>query len=98
MSEPRKCFYIPADAYVDGKGYVPSVVTEGEPGHAPLVGSGSHAEPWYWGHTYEEANTIAAKENERLGLTPDDVLNIVLSSMTAAPSEVNQPLKGTTLL
>lgn len=81
---PRKCFFIPTDAHVEGQGFVPSLVTEGEAGHAPLVGSGAFAEPWYWGATYEEACEHAAKENERLGLTPDEVSAIVLSSMGAS--------------
>jgi hypothetical protein len=80
-STPRKCFYIPADAHVDGKGFVPSMVTENEPGHAPLVGNGEFAEPWYWGLTLDKANAIAARENERLGLTADDVTEIIVSSM-----------------
>jgi hypothetical protein len=79
----RTCFYIPTDAYVDGKGFIPSVVTEGEPGHAPLAGNGDLAQPWYWGMTYDEAKAHAEAENAKLGLTPDDISDIVLSSMTA---------------
>lgn len=82
MPESRTCFYIPNDAYVEGKGFIPSLVTENEPGHAPLVGNGEFAEPWYWGQTYKEATAIAAAENAKLGLTPDDVTAILLSSMT----------------
>lgn len=78
---PRTCFYIPPDAFVEGKGFIPSIVTENEPGHAPLVGSGDLAQPWYWGLTYEEANAFAAGENERRGLTADDVTEIIASSM-----------------
>lgn len=80
----RTCFFIPLDSYVEGKGFIPSVVTENEPGHAPLVGSGEFAEPWYWGHTYDEARTVADAENAKLGLTPDDVTIIILSSMGAS--------------
>lgn len=83
MSEPRQCFYIPADAHVDGKGFVPSLVTEGEPGHAPLVGSGAFAQPYYWGDTYDKAKATAETENTKLGLTPDDVAEIIISSMRA---------------
>lgn len=81
MTTARQCFFIPVDAHVPGKGYVPSIVTEGEPGHAPLVGNGEHAEPWYWGQTYHEASQIAAVENHKLGLSHEDVAAIVLSSM-----------------
>lgn len=76
----RKCFYIPIEQF-DDNGYIPSVVTEGEPGHAPLTGNGKFASPWYWGKTYEAATEFAAKENAFLGLTPEDVLDIIGSSM-----------------
>jgi hypothetical protein len=82
-TKPRICFYVPPDAYVDGKGFVPSVVTEGEAGHAPLAGNGEFAQPYYWGTTYDEAKAHAEAENTKLGLTPDDVSAIILSSMSA---------------
>jgi hypothetical protein len=78
---PRRCFYIPPDAYVEGRGFVPSMVTENEPGHAPLGGSGEYSQPWYWGADYVTATAIADTENRRLGLTPEDVAAIVISSM-----------------
>ena len=81
---PRRCFYVPADAYVEGKGFVPSLVIEGEAGHAPLSGNGDFAQPYYWGSTYDEATAHAAAENARIGLTPDDVTDIILSSMRAS--------------
>jgi hypothetical protein len=83
-TEPRKCFFIPSDAYVEGKGFIPSIVTENEPGHAPLVGNGDFAQPYYWGDTYDEAKAIAEAENTKLGLTPSDVSSIVISSMRAS--------------
>jgi hypothetical protein len=83
-TEPRTCFYISPDSYVDGKGFVPSVVTENEPGHAPLTGNGDFAQPYYWGDTYDKAKATAEAENTKLGLTPDDVTTIVLSSMRAS--------------
>jgi hypothetical protein len=83
----RRCFYIPPDAYVEGHGFIPSMVTEGEPGHVPLAGNGQFAQPWYWGHTIEKAREIAAKENERLGLSPDDVATIIASSFGANTGE-----------
>ena len=90
MTEPRKCFYIPDDQF-DENGYIPSLVTEGEPGHAPLKGNGAHASPWYWGKTYEEAMTVCVKENERLGISPEDAARIVLSSMNADDSGLLEP-------
>lgn len=80
----RKCFYIPVDQHVPGKGYVPSLVTENEAGHAPLTGQGELSEPWFWGDDYEKACEIARQENARLGLTEDDVQEIIESSVAAS--------------
>lgn len=80
--QKRSAFYVDETMKTE-HGYVPSLVTEGEPGHAPLVGNGDHASPWYWGQDIETARRVAAEANAQLGLTPQDVLEIVLSSMTA---------------
>lgn len=85
MTKPRQCFYIPIEQF-DEHGYIPSLVTEGEPGHAPLTGNGRHATPWYWGRTYEEAVAVCERENANLGLSPEDALEIVTSSMFGASS------------
>jgi hypothetical protein len=76
----RKCFYIPADAFVEGRGFVPSLVVEGEAGHSPLTG-GPGGTPWYWGMTYEFACQIANEQNARLGVTPEEALDIIASSV-----------------
>jgi hypothetical protein len=86
-ASPRTCFYIPPDQY-DENGWIPSVVTEGEPGHAPLKGNGPCASPWYWGKTLEAAQATAERENARLGLSRDEALAIVLSSLR---TDLNHP-------
>lgn len=84
MTEKRQCFFVDPESYVEGKGYIPSLITEGEPGHAPLTGDpAKHQTPWYWGQTYEEAVNICKAQNEQMGLTPDDVMDIIGSSMRA---------------
>jgi hypothetical protein len=81
---PRKCFYIPPTGFVEGHGYVPSVVVEGEPGHTPLMGNGTCAAPYYWGMTFEAACEEAQRQNARLGISPSDAIEIVLSSQAAS--------------
>lgn len=81
--EKRWCFYIPRGQCNDN-GYIPSVVTEAEAGHAPLIGSGELSEPWYWGSTYEEAVALARKYNLERGLSDEDVDEIVVSSVAAS--------------
>jgi hypothetical protein len=83
IPSPRRCFYIPIEQF-DEEGYIPSLVTEGEPGHAPLTGSGRHARPWHWGRTYAEACQACERENRvTFGITPAEALEIVASSMAA---------------
>jgi hypothetical protein len=80
---PPQCFYIPADQFAE-QGWIPSVVTEGQPGHQPLMGNGPQAQPWHWGRTYREAVHICNLENaQAFGLTPADAAAIVASSMAA---------------
>ena len=85
-ASPRTCFYIPPDQH-DENGWIPSVVTEGEPGHAPLTGNGPCARPWYWGKTLAGAQATADRENARLGLSRGEALSIVLSSLRAARAD-----------
>lgn len=80
----RTCVVVLASQYVEDRGYVPSVVTEGEAGHSPLTGKGELSEPWYWGHDLDKAKKIAADHNEKRGLTPEDVEAIFESSLIAS--------------
>lgn len=80
----RRCFYVPRGAFEEGKGYVPSMVVENEPGHTPMRGDGPGSSPWYWGMTYEEACKAAEEANAKLGITPEDAIDIVSSSMAAS--------------
>lgn len=57
----------------DDKGYIPVVVKEGESGYYPLG--------WNWGPDKEEAQKIAEKFNEQLGITEEEVLQLQLDSM-----------------
>jgi hypothetical protein len=77
----RTAFYIPVGQF-DVNGYIPSLVTENEAGHSPLDG-GADGTPWYWGKTFEQAQEFAAKANADKGLSPQDVIDIVASSMAS---------------
>ena len=79
----RTCFWIPVDPYDEG-GFVPALITEGEPGYDLMAGNRERFQsPWYWGKTREQAAGIAAAENTRKGLTEQDVAEIVASSLAA---------------
>lgn len=84
-NKKRRCFYIlpSQDSDIYG-GYVPSLVTEDEAGHAPLIGDGHPiSQPWVWGKTLDEAEAIAATRNFQKGLSEEDVDEIIASSMRA---------------
>jgi len=86
MTEPRIC-YIVLEGQRDERGYIPSVVTEGEAGHSPLMGRGEHSRPWHWGRPtpegWEQAQRICADANTEMGLSEDDVTAITESSIVA---------------
>lgn len=86
----RQCFIV-LEGQCDERGYIPSLVTEGERGHAPLVGNGDFASPWYWGETIEKAKQHCRDENAKLGLTEDDVTTIVCSSMRPEDAGIRFP-------
>jgi hypothetical protein len=87
------CYYIDPTQVPDPEhGYVPSVVTRNEPGHAPLTGNGACAQPWYWGKTYPEADRYCVKANEKIGVSPAEAAMIILSSIMASKNAF--PLAG----
>lgn len=75
----RYCFQI-MEKSRDEKGYIPVLIQEGMSGYTPLSGNGRFASPWYWGTEYADACAVAAKANADLGLTPEDVKEIIASS------------------
>ncbi len=82
---PRHCFVILDSQFHPERGFVPSLVTEGEPGHSPMAGRGELSEPWYWGTDIETARRICAKANlDDFGLDQDAADEIVASSVGAS--------------
>ena len=85
----RFCYYIPADAYVEGQGFRASVVFENESGHCPTgdwpyTGEPGQKMPYFWGHDYEDAKQICIGENARMDIDEEGMLDIVASSMRAS--------------
>ncbi len=63
-------------------GYVPSLMLRGQKGHCPMLGRDEWSMPWVWGQTLAEAEAACEAYNrERLGLDPDSVNEIILSTM-----------------
>lgn len=85
VEAPRQCYAIlPGQSHPE-LGYVPSLVTEGEAGHQPLVGRGELSAPWYWGTDFDQAQRLCDQANaETFHLTPAEARAIVESSITAS--------------
>src|SRR5262245_6151884 len=80
---PRQCFAV-FESQRNERGFIPSLVTENEPGHSPLIGRGELSEPWYWGQTIEEARKVCDRANLERGITPTAAAEIVASSIAAS--------------
>jgi hypothetical protein len=88
LAEPRRVYFIPVDGLVEGEGFRVSVVTEGEPGHTPTgtwpySGDPGETAPYFWGDDYKKACAIAREQNAKMGITQEDELEIIASSMFA---------------
>lgn len=79
----RQCFYVD-ETMASPHGYIPCLITEGQPYLEPLLGNGVAARPWYWGHDLAEARRICAEQNAALGLSGQDVRDIELSCLAAS--------------
>jgi hypothetical protein len=80
----RHCMTIVPSEFDYGKGYVPCMVVGGHAGYFPMRG-GDDKRPWYWGLELERAREVCAEYNSsQLGLTPEDVTQIIASSMKAS--------------
>lgn len=78
----RWCYHILPDQF-DENGFIPSMVTENQPGHQPFMG-GEGGRPYYWGKSYMEANQVCNDANlNSLGITKEDRMQIVTSSMNS---------------
>lgn len=89
FAKRRFCYFIPAEGYIEGHGWRPSVVFEGEPGHYPTgtwpyEGKPGQSCPYFWGHDYDKAVRICDQQNERMGISKALALEIVTSSMAVS--------------
>ena len=87
-SAKRIMYYIPDDAYIPDRGYRVSLVLEGEAGHRPTGtwpyrGRAGETLPYFWGHDIAEARAAARRINASMGLTEDDEVAVLASSMVA---------------
>jgi hypothetical protein len=79
----RFCYTILDSSRAEDGQYIPVAVYEGKPGYYPMTGSDELAAPWKWGNDYNKALKTAKEMNERMGLSEEEVDNIIASSMRA---------------
>lgn len=72
---PRRVFLL-NESCQTADGYVPSIVEENTAGHFPCT--------FTWGADYATARRIADDANRQLGHSPNDVLDVIASSMRAS--------------
>jgi len=82
----RMVCFIPGTDHVEGHGFRVAFVVEGEDGYRPTgtwpyTGAVGETLPWFWGPTLAEAEAEAARQNEAMGITPDEAAKIVVASM-----------------
>jgi hypothetical protein len=77
-------YWIDARPYKDTGKWVPSVIVEGVAGHTPMAGDPAKLQqPWFWGDSYPEAQATCREVNAELGITEEEALRILMSSMRA---------------
>lgn len=84
----RRCYVVPVDGRVKGRGFRASIAVEGLAGHRPTgtwpyTGAPGETLPYFWGDDYKAADECARRANERLKLSAWDVTVIVSSTFIA---------------
>jgi hypothetical protein len=86
---PRQVLHVDETMYVEGHGFRPVFVIEGEEGYHengtwPYEGKVGQVMPWFFGPTIEDARRQCAQMNERLGISEREAVMIVASAMPSA--------------
>lgn len=91
LAGKRFCYYVDETFYVQDHGFRPSIVIEGEKGHYPTGtwpynGKVGETMPYFWGHDIAGARKACDAANAQLGVSREDALKIVISSMFGTAS------------
>jgi hypothetical protein len=85
--KPRQAFYVD-DTMRDEQGLIPTLVTEGAPGHRPRINKDDPRGTWHWGTDLETAEEVMDLVNAELfGIDRAAANQIIASSMGAARTE-----------
>ena len=72
-NEPRMAYFI-NEAQKNEEGYIPCIAKEGEKGY--------YITSWSWGRDKTQAEKIADRMNEKMGINKEEAMNIIMSTMT----------------
>ena len=72
-TEPRRAYFILEPIKNKDGEYIPCIATEGEKGY--------HMTDWHWGTDLDHAEDCCDDKNKLLGITKEEAMKIVLSSM-----------------
>jgi len=71
------------DVIDDERHYIPCLVKENIGGYFPMRGRDELSLPWYWGKSHAECQKHCDDENKLMGLSEEDVRDIISSSIRA---------------
>lgn len=96
---PRQVLHVDETMYVEGHGFRPVFVIEGEQGYRengtwPYEGKPGQVMPWFFGPTIVEARRQCAQMNERLGISEREAVMIVALAMTGGRRRRKRPDAG----
>jgi hypothetical protein len=80
---PKTFCYVVLEEQRDDNGFIPSIVYRGLGGYHPLMGGRKGSRPHYWGKSWDEGQRLCRERNKELGLTEQDVADILESSRKA---------------
>jgi len=83
----RWIYHVSESSFVKNKGYRVSIVFENVQGYFPTGGNGK--EPWYWGGDLKDAETICEARNAERGISKEEAMFILMSSMYPAATGRN---------
>lgn len=82
---PRQVLHVDETMFVEGHGFRPVFVVEGEDGYrenGTWPYEGGQVMPWFFGPTIADARRQCAQMNERLGISEREAVMIVALAMT----------------
>ena len=97
--QARVILFVDETMFVEGHGFRPVFVVEGEAGFRengnwPYTGEVGQTSPWFFGPTLDDAKQAVREHNERLGVGEATAFGIVARSMKTKATKLRPSLEG----